>query len=594
MTDSTPSPAPDNLRLYLRLLRYVLPHRLAFGIAIVSLILSAATEPLFAALMKPLVDINFVNRDAARLLEVPIYIVLLFMVRGLAGFANEYSMAWLSNQVVYELRQRMFDKLLSLPAGFYDQQVAGHLMSKVLYDVSQVTQAGANLVTVSVKDSLTVAVLLGYLVYMDWMLTLVCVVTLPLISISVKSAARRLRGLSRRNQDAAGQVTQILEEAIHGQRIVKVFGGETYERQRFNGASNDLRSLNVRQTAASAGNSAFVQWIISLALAVIVYVASVRSLRGGLTAGDFVAYMTAMLMLFAPIKRLTGVNISLQKGLAAAESVFGLLDQVGEQDHGQSHIERAAGGLRFEQVSFRYASSQRDVLQCFDLDIRPGERLAVVGASGSGKTTLANLIPRLYEHSSGRILLDGVDIRQLSLGSLRHNVALVSQDIALFNDSIAANIAYGAPQATRQEIERAAGIAHVLEFTQALPEGLDTFVGDKGVRLSGGQKQRIAIARAVLKNAPVLILDEATSALDTQSERIVQEALEALMVGRTSIIIAHRLSTIKNADRIVVMQQGRGVEIGRHDELLAQGGLYARLWQMQFEHRDAAMAGEEA
>jgi len=591
----TSSAVPDSkpvaeLALFRRLLKYVLAYPGVFCVALASMIISAATDPIFASLMKPLVDVNFVSRDKQEILRVPLLIVALVGVRGIASFVNEYSMAWLSSRVVFDLRNLMFDRLLTLPTSYYDQHPAGKLMSRILYDVAQVTQAGANLVTVLVKDSLTIIGLLGYLIYMDWRLTIVCVFALPVVAISIRVAGRRLRGLSRQSQEAMGDVTQVIEESIHCQRVIKVFGGQSQEADKFQERNNALRLFNVKQTSASSANSALIQWIVSLALAAIIYMASLRSMNGGLTAGEFVAYMAAMLMLFGPIKRLTSVNVAMQKGLAAAESVFALLDEPAEVNEGRTPIKRAKGELVFEGATFRYPRAKRDALHDINLRIAPGEKIAFVGTSGSGKTTLANLIPRFYDLKSGRILLDGVALQDMTLAELRANVALVSQDVTLFNDTLSANIAYGVQSdAGEDAVLAAAQAAHALDFIRETPDGFKTLVGDKGVRLSGGQKQRIAIARALLKDAPILILDEATSALDNESEKIVQAALERLMQGRTTLIVAHRLSTIQNADRIVVMQHGCIVEMGSHTELLEKNGAYATLWQMQFKQPHVAM-----
>lgn len=571
--------------LYFRLLGYLRPYWRVFAISLVGMVLAAATEPAFARLMKPLVDGNFTRHSQQALWQVPLLIVTVFVVRGLTSYVNEYSMAWLAGKLVQDLREAMFSKLLCLPVSFYDQQPTGILLSRVAYDVNQVTQAGANIITVTVKDSLTVLGLLGLLLYTDWQLTLVCIATLPVIGILIRWASRRLRGLSRDGQHAMGELTQILEEAITCQRVVKVYGGQMQEQRRFANATNRLRQLNVKQTAASSSNSAVVQLLIACALAVIVYFASERAANGQLTAGDFMSFMTAMLMLFAPIKRLTSVNESLQKGLAAAESVFCLLDETVEPDTGTMTQMRAQGHVRFEHVSFQYPLSERAALSNVSLDITAGETVALVGASGGGKTTLAQLIPRFYHPNTGTIYLDHQALDEWSLTNLRAQIALVSQDITLFNASVADNIAYGArQQASRADIEAACAAANALDFIRELPQGLDTVIGDNGVRLSGGQRQRLAIARALLKDAPILILDEATSALDSASERQVQAALERLMQGRTTLVIAHRLSTIEKANRIVVLQGGQVQEIGTHVQLLAQQGTYAGLHQLQFAH----------
>ncbi len=410
----------------------------------------------------------------------------------------------------------------------------------------------------------------------------------PAIAYTVRYFTRRLRRMYRGSQEAMQDITHVLGETIDAHKVVKIFGGQDYEKRRFFDATNRLRRFDIKQTVAASLNVPLVQILAAIALAVIIYLATMQAAQDKTTVGGFVSFITAMLMLLAPIKRLTGVNEALQRGLAAAEVVFGLLDRDSERDTGTRTLERARGAIRYEQVSLRYEPDGPLVLEDIDLAIEPGETVALVGRSGSGKTSLVNLLPRFYEPSSGRILLDGIDIAELRLADLRAQIALVSQEVVLFNDTVAANIAYGRLGSVSPEaIREAARAAHALEFIEQLPQGFDTLVGENGVKLSGGQRQRLAIARALLKNAPILILDEATSALDTESERQVQAALDNLMRGRTTLVIAHRLSTIEKAHRIVVLEGGRIVETGDHASLLAAGGTYARLYRQQFEAQHA-------
>jgi len=569
--------------LYLRLLRYVAPYWRMFALAILTMVLVAATEPLFPAMMKPLLDGSFVNKDATTIRYIPFALVGLFLVRGVLGFASDYALSWVSNRVVFDLRAEMFSRLVNLPTRYYDDASSGALISKLAYDVSGVTAAATTVLTVLVRDTLTVVGLLAWMFYLDWKLSLITLVIGPVIALVIRAFSSRLREVSRNAQHAMGDITHVLDEAIECHKVVKVFGGQEYEQRHFSAAIKRMRDFAMRQTIAAGASVPLVQVCAAIAVAVIVYYSTQQTGAGGVTVGGFVSFMTATLMLLTPLKHLTGVNSSLQRGLAAAESVFSIIDEAPEEDRGTQRIGRAQGQIEFDRLSFSYPKATRPALTDVSLRIAPGETVALVGGSGGGKTTLANLIPRFYQPSAGRILLDGVDTQTLSLASLRANLALVSQDVVLFNDTVAANIAYG-PLADAGEaaIIAAAEAAHAMEFIREMPQGLQTMIGENGVRLSGGQRQRLAIARALLKNAPVLILDEATSALDTESERVVQAALETLMQGRTTLIIAHRLSTIEKADRIVVLQKGTIAEVGSHAELLARDGLYAYLYKIQF------------
>jgi ATP-binding cassette, subfamily B, bacterial MsbA len=573
-------------QLYWRLLSYVRPYWRGFAISIAGMAVAAATEPLFPALMKPMLDGKFTGNG--RLWVVPVAIVGIFLLRGVLSFVSNYAMSWVANKVVVDLRNAMFGRMVRLPTSYFADQSSGALMSKITYDVGNITGAATNSITVLVRDSLTIVALLSWLLWLNWSLTLVVFAIVPVVTVAVRILSRRLRIMSRKGQEAMGGIMHVLEETIEAHKVVKIFGGQDYERRRFAAATAFQRGVAMRGTIAAAALGPIIHLSAAIALAVIISIALGQTNGGTGTAGGFVSFITAMLLLLAPMKRLADVNAPLQRGLAAAESVFTLVDEAEEHDEGREVLGRARGEIRFERVGFRYPMSARETLTNIDLVVNPGQTVALVGASGSGKTTIANLLPRFHVPGEGRILIDGHDYRELTLASLRANIALVSQEVVLFNDTVAANIAYGALSGTtRESIVEAARAAYALEFIEAMPQGFETQVGENGVKLSGGQRQRLAIARALLKDAPILILDEATSALDTESERAVQAALEVLMKDRTTLVIAHRLSTIERADKIVVLAQGHIVETGRHADLLAAGGAYARLHQLQRSEEQA-------
>jgi subfamily B ATP-binding cassette protein MsbA len=569
-------------QLYLRLMRYVRPHWRAFAISILGMVIAAATEPLLPALLKPFLDGTFVHKDDAVMHWAPVFILAIFFVRGVATFFGSYAIHWLGNKVVMDLRAEMFAKLMTLPTRYYDDHATGSLISKLTYDVTNVTAAATSVVTIVIRDSIIMLGLLGWLFYLDWKLTLISLTVAPVVAWVIQMINHRLRNASRDTQQAMGNITQVIEESVTAHKVVKLFGGQSYEQTRFNEEINWVRRHMMKQAAAAVANVPIVQMVAAIALSFVIYLAIDQAKSDATTVGSFLSFVAAMLMLTAPLKRITSINEYIQRGLAAAESVFALLDTPDEADTGKKELGRVRGALRFDRASFSY-QDDRPTLRDIDLDIPAGQVVALVGASGGGKSTLANLVPRFYELGSGRILIDGQDIHDVTLASLRANIALVSQEVVLFNDTLAANIAYGQMrEVPMAEIVAAATAAHAMEFINDMPQGMDTLVGEKGVRLSGGQRQRIAIARAILKDAPILILDEATSALDSESERHVQAALEILMRGRTTLVIAHRLSTIEKADRIVVLHKGAIVEAGTHAELLRKDGAYAQLHRTQF------------
>lgn len=576
-------------RLYLRLLRHVKPYWRVFLASLLGIGVVAASEVALPVAMKPFLDGTFVDKNPLAMQWMPIGIVLVFVVRGVGSFVSNYAINWVGNKVVQDLRGKMFRRILQLPTSYFDQNMTGNLISKLTFDVTQVTWAATQIINVLVKDLLIVVGLLSWLLYLNWKLTLITFLMVPPIAFVVRYFNLRLRKTSHATQEAMGNINNVLQEAIECHKVIKIHGGKEYEDRRFFEATNRFRGHQMKQTVAASLNVPITQLLVAIATAVVIYQVTLQAAADRTTVGGFVSFLGSMLLLSAPLKRLTGVSEHLQRGLAAAASVFGLIDLETERDTGTQTLGRARGEIAFDNVSLRYEGAERDALSDIDLHVQPGETIALVGQSGSGKTSIANLLPRFYQPTAGRITLDGIDLNALTLASLRANIGIVSQDVSLFNDTIAANIAYGAHgEVTQAQIDEAARAAHALDFIQAMPEGMNTLIGENGARLSGGQRQRLAIARTLLKNAPVLILDEATSALDSESERHVQAGLETLMRGRTTLVIAHRLSTIETADRIVVMEGGRILETGSHAELLARGQAYARLHAMQFGHGQAA------
>jgi subfamily B ATP-binding cassette protein MsbA len=587
-----PRKKPSSRELYLRLLRYVVPYRKQFGGGTLALVVLAATEPAIPALLKPLLDGTFVHRDPDYLFWIPMLFIALALVRGVMNFASTIAVAWVSGKVIEDLRKAMFAHLMSLPMAFYDSATSGMIITRLTNNVGQVANATTTAITTLVRDTLKIIGLLGYAFYLNWRLTLAALIVAPPIAVVVRVFAKRMRRHSRAVQDAMGHMTHIIKESIQGQKVVKVFEGQDYERRRFEHATDTVRHAQYKVRSAGAANVPIVELMATVVLAVMIYVGTAGLSDPSLTPGSFAAFFTAIALLISPIKSLAGVSQPIQRGLAAAENIFALLDEPREKDDGRREIAQADGNLAFENVAFRYPKGKRDAVTDISFEVPAGKTVALVGPSGSGKTTLAMLLPRFYNVGAGAIRLDGIDIRELSLRSLRANIALVSQDVVLFNDTVAGNIAYGLrPKPSREAIEAAARTANALEFIERMPDGFDTLIGENGVMLSGGQRQRIAIARALLKAAPLLILDEATSALDTEAERLVQEALQALQQGRTTLVIAHRLSTVEHADQVLVLDEGRVVEKGWHGELLALNGRYAELYKKQFRDDAEGLAG---
>lgn len=564
--------------LYLRLLKYAKRHWVVFSISILGLVVFSATNTGFLATIKMVTDEGFVNKDSNKLSLLPLMLVGLLSIRAFAGFISSFAMRWVARKVVEDLRLDAFRRLMTLPVSFFDAHSAGIVTSKVTYDTEQMSKAATSVAVTAVRDTLTIVGMVGYMLYLDWRLTMIFAVMAPLMAWYLKRMTPKLRSSGKHVQQTMGDMTQVVEESVSGQRVVKIFGGAEYEFQRFAKAAGKNRQMQVRLGRISGLNSMVIELLAAFALGLVVFYAV-----GRFTAGEFAAFIGALLMLIAPIKSLTSLNEDLQVGLAASHSVFSLIDTIPETDEGGKELGRAKGAIELRGVTLRYENARRPALNNVNLVIRPGEKVALVGRSGGGKTTLVNLLPRFYELQQGLVLIDGLDIRSMTLKSLRAQFALVSQDVILFNDTVFNNIAYGTLRdVDEMQVIAAAKAAHAWEFIQQLPEGLQSEVGDRGVRLSGGQRQRLAIARAILKDAPILLLDEATSALDTESEQHVQAALDELMRNRTTIVIAHRLSTIENADRILVMEQGEIIESGSHEELLRLNGSYAKLYKKQF------------
>lgn len=575
--DSDPTPR----QVYRRLLGYATPHWRMFLLAIIGMTLLSAADVGLTALMQPLLDGSFVERDPKIIRLMPIAILVLFLTRGVAQLTASYCMAWVGRKVIKTIRTDLFSQYLRLPVSFFDREAGGQLIARLTYHVDQVAESTTSAIGTVIKDGLTVIGLLCLIVYLNWKLACFVLVVGPLIAGLVRIVSRRFRKLSRRIQNSMGNTVHVADEVISGHRVVKVFGGQTLEAERFEEVNEYNRRQHLKMVLSQVGSTALIQWIAAFAISAIVFIATTQPT---MTPGAFAAFMGGLIGLLRPLRNLTTVNERIQRGISAAAEIFDLLDQTPEQDTGQRVIDRVNGELVFDAVSLRYTDSSKPAVNGVDLTVPAGQVVAFVGRSGSGKTSLLSLIPRFYQPSSGEIRLDGHALEDYELTSLRRQIALVDQSVTLFNATVRENIAYGVGRPVSDEdIRQAARSAHALEFIERLEQGFDTQIGQNGVLLSGGQRQRIAIARAILKDAPILILDEATSALDTESERKIQAALEGLMKGRTTLVIAHRLSTIQNADLIVVMDDGRVVEQGTHTDLLRHNGAYAALHQLQFE-----------
>jgi subfamily B ATP-binding cassette protein MsbA len=578
----------SSLKIYLRLLGYVRPYWRPFALSVLGFMLFAAGQPAMAWVFKHFID-GLVVGNSYRFLGVPLYwgfpafIVFIAIFQGIGSFLGNYSISKVSLSVVHDLRTHMFDHMLLLPDHFIDRQNSGHLLTRMAFNVNMVTGAATEAIKIIFREGLTVLFLFLYLMWMNWKLTAVVILILPVVGVLASRASRKFRKQSNRMQEAMGDITHVITEAISGHRVVRSYGGEEYESRRFRRASENSRSRSLKMTQTSSVYTPVLQLVTYSVLAVMMFL--VLWLRGDASAGELVSYVTAACLMPKPIKQLSEVSATMQTGIAAAENLFNLLDEAPEADHGKHEAGRVGGRIDVRNLNFCYPGTEKQVLHDVSFTAEPGQMIALVGRSGSGKSTLASLIPRFYDYENGHILLDGVDVKEYRLHSLRQQVALVSQQVTLFNDTVRNNIAYGAlANAPRERIEQAAADAYASEFIDKLPQGYDTEIGDNGVLLSGGQRQRLAIARALLKDAPVLILDEATSALDTESERYIQAALDRAVAGRTTLVIAHRLSTIEKADLILVMDHGRIVERGTHAELIARGGYYAKLHAMGLDN----------
>ncbi len=590
MTKTRDKNPQSGIKIYRRLLSHVAPYWAIFIFSAFGMAVYSVTDAAFAYLMKPLLDDGFVKQDPTIITWLPIFVIVIFSVRMISGFISTYFMNIVARNVIRDLRKLMFDQIIDLPVPYFDNSSPGKITSKLVYDVEQLAAAASIVITILIRDSLSVIVLLSWMIYLSPMLTAILLITLPLLALLILYVSKRFRRIGHRIQGSMGDVSHVVEEAVTGNRVVKMFGGQQYEREQFSKINAYNRKQQLKMEFTNSISTPFIQLILSLAFAFIIYMATSQSEQDVISAGSFVSFLTAMIALMQPIKRITTVNAKIQIGIAAAQSIFEFIDSEKEEDKGTLKLENVKGHINFKDLDFVYKTEDVSknsslTLSNINLEIQANQSVAFVGHSGGGKSTLISLLPRFYNINKGEITLDDVNIKDLSINELRKNISLVSQNVTLFNDTIENNIAYGVLESTsKEQIIEAAQAAHAMEFIEKFPGGLQTHVGDNGILLSGGQRQRIAIARAILKDAPVLILDEATSALDTNSERHIQAAIKTLMKNRTTLVIAHRLSTIEDVDKIVVIDAGIIKEQGTHQELLDAKGIYANLYDLQFSN----------
>ncbi|EJD6377909.1 MULTISPECIES: lipid A ABC transporter ATP-binding protein/permease MsbA [Providencia] len=567
-----------------RLWPIIAPFKAGLIVAAIALIINAAGDAFMISLLKPLLDEGFDKADNDVLKWLPLAVLGLMIVRGGSSFVSTYCVSWVAGKVVMNMRRKLFGHMMGMPVSFFDQQSTGTLLSRITYDSEQVASSSSGALITIIRESAYIIGLFAMMFYYSWQLSLILIVIAPVVSVTIRIVSKRFRKISKNMQTGMGHVTASAEQMLKGHKEVLIFGGQKVETERFNKVSNNMRRQNMKMVTASAISDPIVQLIASFALAFVLYAASFPEIRDELTSGTIAVVFSSMFALMRPLKSLTNVNSQFQRGMAACQTLFAILDSEQEKDNGTKELKEVKGDVKFEHVTFTYATKEHPALDDVSFTLPAGKSVALVGRSGSGKSTIANLITRFYDIDEGSIQIDGHDIREYTLSSLRSQVALVSQHVYLFNDTIANNIAYATDGSySREQIEKAAEMAYAMDFIAKLEKGLDTVIGENGVMLSGGQRQRIAIARALLRDAPILILDEATSALDTESERAIQAALDELQKNRTSLVIAHRLSTIENADEILVVQDGRIIERGNHASLLAQDGAYSQLHSIQFK-----------